>query len=135
MKRRIDKGEDPLAEQQKARGAATVADLCDEFLAEHVANKRPSTKQEYTAIIKNIIRKELGRKQVAIVTTEDIEKLHRDVTKRAPYRANRVVAVASRMFTFAIKKKCAWTTRAAASSATTRPSASDTSSPANWRDW
>jgi integrase len=106
LKRRIDTGHDPLAEQQEARGAPTVADLCDEFLVEHVANRRPSTRQDYTAIIKHDIKPALGRKQVAAVATEDIEKLHREVSKRgAPYRANRVVAVASRMFTFAIKKK------------------------------
>ncbi len=33
----------------------------------------------------------------------DIDDLHRKITKRAPYRANRTVAVLSKMFSLAIK--------------------------------
>jgi integrase len=40
---------------------------------------------------------------VAAVDHVEVEKLRREVTKRAPHRANRVVAVLSRMFTLAMK--------------------------------
>jgi integrase len=45
----------------------------------------------------------LGRLKVADVRHADVEKLHRDVSKRAPYRANRVVSLLSRMFNLAIR--------------------------------
>ena len=83
----------------------SVAVLCAKFIEEHVSRKRPSTRRDYTSIVERIIKPALGRKQVAAIATEDVEQLHRDVAKRAPYRANRVVAVASKMFSLAVKWK------------------------------
>jgi integrase len=94
---------DPQVERQQGRDAPTVATLCDRFLAEHVSGKRLNTKRDYTGIVEKIIRPKLGRKLVAAVTTKDVEDLHGEVTLRAPHRANRAVAVASKMFTLAIK--------------------------------
>jgi integrase len=105
MKARIDKGGDPQAEKQSARDAATVADLCDRFLAEHLARKRPNTRRDYTNIIQKIVRPALGKKLVAAVDHSDIEKLHREVTERAPHRANRAIAVLSKMMTLAMAWK------------------------------
>jgi integrase len=103
LKHRIEKGEDPQAEKQAARDAATVADLCDRFVQEHLPTKRPNTQRDYRGIIANEIKPALGRKLVAAIDHEDVEKLHREVTKRAPHRANRAAAVLSRLFTLAMK--------------------------------
>ena len=103
IKARIDKGADPQAEKQAARDAATVSDLADRFLAEHVVRKRPATRRDYTGIIEGIIRPALGRKLVTAVTTKDCEDLHREVTERATHRANRAAAVGSKMFTLAMR--------------------------------
>jgi len=105
LKQRIAKGADPLAELQTERGAPTVAELCDTFLAEHVSRKRPNTRRAYTGIVENHIRAELGRKHVAVVDHADVERMHRKISVDAPYLANRVLAVASRMFTLAVKLK------------------------------
>src|SRR5215475_5486187 len=80
-----------------------MADLCDRFVAEHLPAKRANTQRDYRSIIASEIRPTLGRKLVAAVDHVEVEKLHREVTKRAPHRANRVVAVLSRMFTLAMK--------------------------------
>jgi integrase len=103
IKARIDKGGDPQTEKQAARDAATVSDLCDRFLAEHVMRKRPNTRRDYTGIIETIIRPVLGRKTITAVTTRDCEDLHRQVTERAPHRANRAAAIGSKMFTLAMR--------------------------------
>lgn len=105
LKQRIAKGADPLAELQTQRGAPTVAELCDRFLVDHVSHKRPNTRRAYTGIIENHIRAVLGRKLVAAVDHTDIERLHRRISADAPHLANRTIAVASRMFTLAVKLK------------------------------
>jgi integrase len=102
LKRRIDIGEDPLAERQEARDAPTMAELCDRFVAEHMARKRDSTKRSYQAAIDEI-RKALGTRKVAEVSVDDVERLHRKITERAPYVANRTAAVLSKAFNMAVR--------------------------------
>ena len=106
LKAKIAKGADPLAEIKAGREAPTVSDLCDRFIEEHLPKKRPKTQQDYATVIKNHIKPELGRKQVAVVDTADVEKLHRKITAAgAPTSANRALAVTSKMMTLAIKWK------------------------------
>jgi integrase len=109
LKRQIDSGGDPLADVQAERGAPTVADLCDRFEKEHLPKKRPSTQNDYKAAIERYIKPELKHRKVAEVIPADIDALHRKITeagdrgKPAPYRANRVAAVLSKMFNLAIR--------------------------------
>jgi integrase len=105
LKRAIDQGADPVAEDREKRNAETISDLCARFLEEHVVKKRPATQRDYTSIIK-IIEVELGNRKVASVEYRDIDKLHRRITATgARYRANRTVAVASKLFNLAIRWK------------------------------
>jgi integrase len=106
LKRDIDGGGDPLAAIEAERGAPTVADPIERFLAEHVSRKRPHTQYDYRNVIARHIAPALGRLKVAEVTYSDIDALHRRVTQ-AGHRtqANRVVAVASKMFSLAIRWK------------------------------
>jgi integrase len=104
LKKSIDRGGDPLGEIKAHRGAPTVNDLCDRFIAEYLPRKRPSTQHTYKLQIENEVRAPLGRLKLAEVTFADIDGLHRAITKRGtPYRANRVVALLSRMFSMAIR--------------------------------
>ncbi len=104
LKKRIDRGEDPLAEIEADRHAKTVADLCDRFEDQHFSRLRPSTSQEYRAQIRREILPELKRLKVAEVTFSDIDALHRKITRRGvPYYANRVLATLSKMFSLAIR--------------------------------
>jgi integrase len=103
LKRAIDQGADPVAEDRERRNAETVADLCQRFLEEHVVKKRPATQRDYSSIIKTI-EAELGGRKVASIEYADIDRLHRRITASgSPFRANRTVAVASKMFTLAIR--------------------------------
>jgi integrase len=103
LRYRIDKGGDPQGERQQDRAQPTVADLCDRFIREHLPRRRPSTQGGYLGAVDGIIRPTLGRKLVAAVDHGDIEKLHRKLAEHAPYRANRVAAVASKMFSLAVR--------------------------------
>src|SRR5262252_8989854 len=54
------------------------------------------------ALIKNEVVPALGRMKVAAVGFEDIDRLHRNVSRRAPYLANRLLALLSKMFALSI---------------------------------
>ncbi len=103
--RRIDQGEDPLAEIEAERRAPTVDDLCRRFEEEHIPKLRGSTARDYRAHIANYISPQLGKLKVAEVDFEHVDALHRKITRQreAPHRANRVVATLSKMFNLAVR--------------------------------
>ena len=103
LKQRIDRGEDPMGERHDERAAPTVGELIDRFAADYLPRKRESTRRDYLAMLENIVRPELGKMKVMDVRHADIDRLHRKVSERAPYRANRVAAVLSKMLSFAVK--------------------------------
>lgn len=94
-----------MADVEAERAAPTVAQLCDRFEAEHLPRKRASTRREYVSMLRNYIRPHFGiHTKVADVAFADIDGLHRKITKTGhPYRANRTLAVLSKMFSLAIK--------------------------------
>ena len=101
---RID-GADPVGGLEQARGATTVADLVDRYIEEHLPKKRPSSQAEDMSIIRRWIRPSvLMREHVANVDYVHIDALHRKITKAGlPYRANRTVALLSKMFSLSIR--------------------------------
>jgi integrase len=104
LKTQIDRGGDPLGEIKAGRAASTVSDLCNRFIAQHLPRKRASTQKSYRQQIAAEIRPALGRLKVAEVTFADVDGLHRKITARGKsYRANRVIATLSSMFSMAIK--------------------------------
>jgi len=95
LKRKIADGHDPLAELQAERGAPTVSDL---------PKKRPSSQQGDQRAIDRLILPRLKHLKVNEVAFDDIDSLHRKITKDgSPYMANRVVALLSKMFNLAMK--------------------------------
>ncbi|RWD06624.1 MAG: DUF4102 domain-containing protein [Mesorhizobium sp.] len=111
QKQLIDKGGDPLAKLEEERDAKTVKDLCQRYEERHLdANKkRPSSILDDKAMIRDYILPKLKEKKVADVHSTDVEDLHAAISKRgisgrpARYRANRVVALLSKMFSLALK--------------------------------
>jgi integrase len=97
LRRRVDNGEDPLGTREAERAAATVAELCDRYLADHAARKR--TGKQDQAYIDRFIRPRLGSRKVDSITFTDLDGLHRKLTiASGPYAANRVAALVSKMF-------------------------------------
>lgn len=104
IRKRVDRGEDPMAELEADRAAKTVKDLCDRFASDHLPKTRPTTASGYRIIIEREILPTLGRRKVADIEFSDVDDLHRKITKRgATYQANRTVAVLSKMFGLAIR--------------------------------
>ncbi len=102
LKKQIARGDDPLTEKRKAREAETVGDLCQRYVEDHLPRKRPSSQRDDMAMIAKIIKPRLGARKVANIQYEDIDKLHRSL-KESPYRANRVLALLSKMFSLSMK--------------------------------
>jgi integrase len=105
LKRDVDGGGDPVGEANAMRAAPNVADLAERFLAEHVVRRRSSTELAYRIVLRKYILPAIGRRKVAAVEFEDIERLHATVSRQHPTQANRVLAVTAKMFALAVKWK------------------------------
>lgn len=104
LRKDIDGGEDPRGTQRAERTAPDVNELCERYLDEHAAKKRESSRHDDRAMIEKLIKPAIGKLKVASVSFSDVDRLHRKVTKGgAPYRANRIAALLSKMFSLAIK--------------------------------
>ncbi len=86
LRREIDTGKDPLALRQAARAAPTVNELCDRYLAEHAIKKR--TGEGDRKMIELHVRPRFGARKVAVIEFDDIDRMHREIGKTAPYVAN-----------------------------------------------
>jgi integrase len=104
LKRDIDGGGDPVGEHRAEREAPTVNDLLDRFEAEHLPRLRETTRADMRSMMRAHVRPRLGKHKVAALRFADIDKLHRDLTRHSgPYRANRVVALISKVCSLAAK--------------------------------
>lgn len=104
LKRRVDFGEDPMADRHEERAAKTVGHLCDLFEEQHLPSRRISTQEDYRSLLRLYIRPQFGQLKVAALRHGDVATLHREIARRAPYRANRMVAVLSKMLSIAIRE-------------------------------
>jgi integrase len=102
LRRMIDDGRDPLGERIANREAPTVRDLTRRYLEEHAAKKRSRYDDE--GMLRKWIEPALGGRKVVDITHDDIDRLHAKITKAgSPIRANRCTALASKMFSLAIR--------------------------------
>lgn len=98
----VANGGDPAAEKSDHKGAPTVAQMTERFLAEHVNLKRKaSTAKEYRRLLSQFVVPKVGRKRVVDVVRRDMMNIHGGLVS-TPYQANRVLAVSSALFNFAI---------------------------------
>jgi len=103
LRKRIDLGEDPARERRETRKAPTVKDLAERYRREHLPRKAPSSRKADWAMIVGEILPVLGERKVADVHHGDLKALHERITATdRPVRANRVIAVASKMFALSL---------------------------------
>jgi integrase len=103
LRRRIDRGEDPAVDKRTQREAPTVKSLAERYEREHLPAKTESSRVNDMAMIRNEILPRLGDRKVADIHFGDIKAIHKAITERGtPIRANRVLAVCSKMFALAL---------------------------------
>jgi integrase len=96
------RGQDPAAELQAERKAPAMNELAQDYLETHaIPKKRQASLRNDRAMLATIILPMLGSKKVDAVGRRDIEALHLSLRK-TPYRANRVLALLSKMFGLAV---------------------------------
>ncbi len=84
-------------------GCTEVGVVCERFIADHLPKLRPKTREEYEAIITTKVLPAMRHLKVDAVTFSDVDDLHRKISKTAPYRANRMSNVLSKMFTLSMR--------------------------------
>ncbi|HYN76526.1 MAG TPA: tyrosine-type recombinase/integrase [Lamprocystis sp. (in: g-proteobacteria)] len=92
-------GADPVATREKERQGETMRDLCAAYMDRH-GNAKKSGSEDQRRIDAYVLPKWASLK-ARTITRPDVEALHRTIGKRAPYEANRVLALLSKMFELA----------------------------------
>jgi integrase len=105
----VDRGEDPFVlEEMRNRQAVeeearqrTLNELSNYYLSNHAeVHKRPRSVAEDKAMLESIILPRMGRMRASSITRRDVSELHASM-KATPYRANRILALLHKMFSFA----------------------------------
>jgi len=101
----VDQGHDPQGERTQLRLAPRVSDLVERWRQEHSPRNKPRSQSENERLVAQWILPELGNQLVAEVRFRDVDALHRKITYQhgTPGRANRVIALLSRLFTLAMR--------------------------------
>jgi len=106
LRRLIDKGRDPAGERRKRREAPTVQDIIERYIEEHLPRKigAPTVRLNDEKRMLAEIGQKLGKHtKVADVHGGDIREMHRRITESGrPVRANRILAIASKMFSLSL---------------------------------
>ncbi len=102
LRARTKMGDDPQGKKAQERAAMTVAQLAEEFLAEHVGKKAETTQKRYQYILERIVLPKLGRLKAKDVSRADISRLHSSWRQKL-YQANQVLAVIGSMYGYAGK--------------------------------
>lgn len=95
----VARGEDP---QPKVVPAVvrTLSDVWRRFELEQLDRKKAQTRREYVGQWRDLIEPALGKAALDEISRSDIDRLHKKLSA-APYRANRVLALLSRLFSLA----------------------------------
>ena len=98
----IHKGADPVRDKKALREEPKLADLATDYLEQHaIVKKREKSVYEDRRMLDKIILPKLGTLRVSAVSKRHVQSLHNSLRK-TPYQANRVLALLSAMFTFAM---------------------------------
>jgi integrase len=93
LKRLADQGVDPLDVREGNRKAPFVKDLWDRYKADHLPKLSDRSQRDQTSMWLKYILPEFGQTKLVNLTSEEVDRLHRNITQHAPTRANRVLEV------------------------------------------
>ena len=103
----VQRGEDPAEQRRQERRAGTFEELGELYLERHARPyKKPASIKEDTRMLKTYLLPVWRRRQFRSITRSDVILLLDDIQfkRQAPVMANRVKALISTMFNFALRK-------------------------------
>lgn len=96
-------GGDPVEASRSAKRSGNLSDLAEQYLSQHARpKKRPKSVENDISMLNRIILPKLGKRTVAEIGHRDILALHNGL-RDTPYRANRTLALLSKMFELSIR--------------------------------
>ena len=95
---------DPLAEKARARKAQTFDELWADYLSSHAKPNKKTWAEDERRYNKHVPKGWHGRK-IADISKSDVRKLHADIAETAPYEANRLLALLSSIFNYAVNSE------------------------------
>jgi integrase len=98
----VAEGKDPAADRKAQRSAGTFEELAARYLEEHAKVRNKSWKQA-DALTKRHLLPKWGKLRAAELSREDVESLFARI--EAPILANQVLAAASAILSWAVKKR------------------------------
>jgi integrase len=101
LRRMVDVGKDPMAERSALREEPRFSDLTERYIREHLPRKRPGSQKNDISLLERHLLPKFRDRRLGELTHADFEKLHTAVSIGAPIAANRVLALASKMFNLA----------------------------------
>jgi integrase len=109
--RKVDLGTDPQGERRAARESAarakadSIEALCEAYIARHARPKKRTWRDDHSKLQREVLPRWKGR-AVTSITRRDCRALVQAVADRgAPIYANRIVALLSRVFRFALDEE------------------------------
>ncbi len=103
----VQRGEDPAEKRTQERGAGTFEELAELYLERHARPlKKPASIKEDTRILNAYLLPFWGRRRFQSITRSDVIFLldYIQFKRQAPVMANRVKALTSTLFNFALRK-------------------------------
>ena len=100
----VESGVDPAQVKAEARTADTFGDLAKEYISKHAMKKKRSWKEDQRMLNADILPHWKNR-LVREITRRDVRERVEAIAERAPIAANRVVALLSKIFVFALDKE------------------------------
>jgi integrase len=105
LRKEIDQGVDPAGDKRARRTAPSIQDLIDRYIADHLPKKSAVKRRiDDEKVMLAEIGDKLGRHtKVAHIHGGDIQDMHRRITESGrPVRANRILAICSKMFSLSL---------------------------------
>lgn len=99
----IRRGDDPAAGRKHSRAMPTFRDFGEEFLTAAVESKllKPRSVSNYATLLRKFAFPAFGSSKLNSVTTADVRRLHREMGKKQPTNANRMVAAVGAVYRYA----------------------------------
>lgn len=96
----VARGDDPQGSRFKLRVAPTMEDVWERFAADQLPRRKAATRGEYESQWRDLLKPRFGKERVEAVTRSEVDRFHQSL-KGTPYRANRTLALLSRLFSLA----------------------------------